>query len=146
MYKRQVTDLGFEDSIDGTLPPREIGWYRATVPEGTPHWTVSLEPEGTGAAELAVRQGGIASTLGSAEPSDEDGFRVNQAKMIEAKGNDYFYKFPYSSETEITPGVYYLAVVSRGDSPQYSYSIGSGDVNFTPVSYTHLTLPTILRV
>ena len=98
-----VTDLGFEDSIDGTLPPREIGWYRVTVPEGTPHWTVSLEPEGTGLQNLRFARV-VSSTLGGTDPSDEDGFRVNQAKMIEAKGNDYFYKFPYNQRPRSLPG------------------------------------------
>ena len=99
------------------------------MPEGTPHWTVSLEPEGQGEADLAVRQGGIASRLGSS--SSDSTVSVNQAKLVDNIGSDYFYHFADPGNTEITSGVYYIAVVSRGNSPQYSYSLGSGDVAFT---------------
>ena len=108
-----VSDLAFDGSVAATLPAREVGWYRVTVPEGTPHWTVSLEPEGQGEADLAVRQGGIASRLGSS--SSDSTVSVNQAKLVDNIGSDYFYHFADPGDTEITSGVYYIAVVSRGN-------------------------------
>ena len=129
-----VNDLPFVGSVMADLPAREVGWYRVNVPEGTTQWEVSLKPEGLGEADLAVREGGIASVLREGtgtQYSSDDSFNTNQAKLVENIGNDYFYSFADPVEAQVTPGVYYIAVISRGNSPQYSYSLGSGDVSFT---------------
>jgi len=131
----QVGDLGAFNGgsvSDSGLAPREAAYYRITVPAGTVSWSVKLNPT-LGESLLLVRQGRLPNVAASGYDSDNASYFSGAKRQKD--GAEYFYKYqPSSGATTITPGVYYLAVVSEGQNPTNSSTIGTGGVDYTLTS------------
>jgi len=137
-YPIQITDLNFSGgSVNGTgLAPREVGWYRVSVPVDAASWSLTLVPEGAGEAMLAVRHGRLPNINAAGTTTATSDHATAFAGITRQKnGSEYFYKFaPAGAATTITSGEYYIAVISEGQSPANSSTIGSGPVNYTLTS------------
>lgn len=134
-YPIQVTDLPFNGgvAVGSSLAPREVGWYKVTVPAGASSWSLNLAPEGTGEALLALRQGRLPNIKASSAMTSDNATTFSGTIRRNA-GSEYFYKFPAPGGTSITSGDYYIAVISEGQSPANTSTIGSGTVNYTLTS------------
>lgn len=133
-YPIQITDLAFNGgTVSGSgLAPREVGWYRVTVPVGADSWALQMTPT-MGEALMAVRYGalpniGASSSKTSGNPTSSAGTLRNKS------GTEYFYKYAPTGQTTITAGEYFIAVVSEGQSPPNATTIGSGTVDYTLTS------------
>ncbi len=110
-----VTNLAFSGGTisAASLPPREAGYYKVTVPAATANWRVRLTPT-AGEALLLVNRGVIPSAIGGGGNSlalDRDGVRVSKP------GTEYFYYLPEDPQATIPAGDYYIAVGSEGTGP-----------------------------
>ena len=134
-YPIQVTDLPFNGGVatGSSLAPREVGWYRIAVPAGAASWSLNLAPEGTGEALLALRQGRLPNIKASTSMTSDNATTFSGTIRRNA-GTEYFYKFPAPGGASITSGDYYIAVISEGQSPANTSTIGSGTVNYTLTS------------
>jgi len=123
------------------LDPREVAYYRVTVPEGAKSWSLKLEPTAGHEALLAVRHGRLPNnTAGEYRyagwwnpPADESTSSFMGTKR-QKSGREFFYKYPADGTTTITPGTYYLAVISEGQNPPDDTTIGTGAVSYTLTS------------
>ncbi|MFZ4857128.1 MAG: hypothetical protein ACOYL3_12100, partial [Desulfuromonadaceae bacterium] len=114
------------------LAPREAAYYRLTVPAGTASWSVKLDAT-LGESLLLLRHGRIPNI--AAASYDSDSLSYFSGAKRHKSGAEYFYKYqPASGATTITPGVYYLAVVSEGQNPFNASTIGTGGVDYTLTS------------
>lgn len=138
-YPIQVTDLAFAGgSVTTTnLAAREAGWYRVDVPANAASWSLNLVPEAPGEAMIAVRHGRLPNIEAAATKTSDNttSTTIGYAGTTRQKpGNEYFYKYPASPFTAVTGGEYYIAVISEGQSPANSTTIGSGSINYTLTS------------
>lgn len=131
-YPIQIADLNFSGgSVNGIgLPAREVGWYRVNVPAGATSWSLNLTPEGTGEAMLAVRHGRLPN-INASTTTTSDNATTFTGITRQKVGNEYFYKFAPAGQATITAGEYYIAVISEGQSPPTTATIGSGSINYT---------------
>ena len=135
-YPIQVQDLSYAagTTTGSDLAPRETGWYRVSVPAGATSWSLNLAPT-LGEALLAVRHGRLPNSTAANVDSD-NGSYFNGTTRQKA-GNEYFYKYAPNipvTQTTITAGDYYVAVISEGQNPANANAIGSGTVNYTLTS------------
>jgi hypothetical protein len=124
-----VRDLPFAGGSDTVTiaNPREAVYYRVTVPAGAKSWSLNMVPT-TGEALMKIAQGGL--------PNSGYFFYATSASPggipRQKDGREMFYLYP--SQTTLAGGTYYIAVVSEGQNPLNSYTIGSGAVTYTITS------------
>ena len=127
----QVQDLSFNGAGNvksgSNLTAREAAYYRVSVPAGSKSWVLNLTPT-LGEASLALRSGTFPNSSASYGYGTE-GYGTKRSK----NGQEIFYKYPEGASTTITPGFYYVAVISEGQGPSGS-NIGTGGVNYTLTS------------
>ncbi len=129
-----VTPLAYQGGIatEAGLPPREVAYYRVTVPENVPSWQIKLTTL-AGEAMMVVQRHGLphiqAQTSGMMDFPPSDGGR-----RCQKEGNEHFVLLPEDGQLAVSPGDYFIAVISEGVAPDYSH-IGSGtsDVELTSV-------------
>jgi len=130
----QVQDLDYVDGgHQGVLAsPREAAYYRVVVPPGSESWALNLALASGAEAMMAIRHGHLPNIAAGANYLSDD-YNAN-ANICGAKrqkdGNEYFYKYLSYGTVEITPGEYYIAVVSEGNNPGYG-SVGSGPISYS---------------
>lgn len=145
-YPIKVHDLAYSPTrmtyqekknvMGGTLDlPREVAWYRVSVPAGATSWSVQMQPT-AGEALMAIRQGALPSIMASVPPY---GGSIDAPYSAGAKrqkdGAEYLYLYPQQGGRTITTADYYLAVVSEGVAPADPYTIGApGAVSYTLTS------------
>ena len=127
------------------LAPREIAYYKVTVPAGTQSWSLQLDPAAGHEAMLAIHQGSLPNIAANingytTEPTQVAGVTRQKA------GSEYFYKLAgpnaatnvagrYTASLPLTAGDYYVAVVSEGQNPpDVSSTTGTLAVNYTLTS------------
>jgi hypothetical protein len=135
-YPIQVQDLAYAGGTASAsdLAPREVGWYRVNVPVGASSWSLNLTPT-QGEALLAVRHGRLPNITAANSESDSPTYFNGTTRQ--KSGNEYFYKYAPNTpatQTTITSGDYYVAVISEGQNPATNSTIGSGTVNYTLTS------------
>jgi len=126
----QVMDLALAGGANTTsgLMPRDVVYYRVTVPPGILSWSLRLN-QTIGEAVMAVRRENLPNSAASKNNQSDELVRYSGTKR-QKSGTEYFYKYANYGGNEITPGTYYVMVVSEGVSPIYSY-IGVGPVSYT---------------
>ena len=62
-----------------------MAWYRVAVPNSTANWALKLDIEGSGEADMAVRYGGIAGTIGG--PISDSFSRPSQSALLRQEGD-----------------------------------------------------------
>ncbi len=138
-YPIQITDLNFSGgSANATgLAPREVGWYRVTVPTDAASWALNLEPT-LGEAMLAVRQGRLpnidADSATSINNMTSDHLSDFRGTIRQLPGREALYKYAPAGQATPTTGEYYIAVISEGQSPFNNSTIGVGAVDYTLTS------------
>lgn len=125
-----VNELSFSGGIAGqSLAAREAAWYRVQVPAGVPAWKVALWLGAGDGLLLAQRDylpniGALSTNLLS---------RNNGGKKMQKTGSEHLMALPFvdGKDLFLTPGVYYLGVVSEGINPSNAVSrIGTGSSSF----------------
>ena len=113
-----VLDLAFTNGVASSngLPACEAVFYRVTVPEGVPSWTMKLSTNG-GESELIVRKDLLPGIGGI-------------GRRIEHNGSED-YLMMASGQSNLTAGTYYLTVVSEGSNTTCDSCIGVGTSGYT---------------
>lgn len=128
----EVTDLnysqGAEDITD--LPVRDIVYYKVDVPAGEKLWQLKLS-DSIGRSVYAVRKDFLpdfdASQNGNAQSS-------GGISLVKPEGEGIISILPEDGETEISPGEYYIGVLSEGMNASSTNLIGEGNASSTLVS------------
>lgn len=137
----QVQDLAYAGGVtNGTITtPREVAYYRVAVPAESSSWSVDMVPT-LGEALMAVNWGALPNITTSEwgvtdSTSDYSGIKRQKA------GQEFFYKYSENyldgvanDAGVIHDGYYYIAVISEGQNPVNSSTIGTGSVGFTLTS------------
>lgn len=129
-----ITNLNFSGGTANitALAPKEVAYYKVTVPAATPNWKVRLTPT-LGEAMLVVSKTVLPGVLAhnfDSELTREDGAGVR----ISTLGTEYFQLLPPEGQTALQPGDYYLGVVSEGQNPVNGVQTprtGTGTINAT---------------
>ncbi|MBK1723349.1 hypothetical protein [Thiocystis violacea] len=127
----QIRDLAFVGgSLSGTdLAPREAAYYRVSVPADLDSWSLEMVPSAMGEALMAVRKDVLPNITASASARTDSTSYTGIKRQ--KTGQEFFYKYADNRETTITPGDYFIAVVSEGQQPESSSKVG-----VSPVAYT----------
>jgi hypothetical protein len=128
-----VVPLDFDGgTAQGTLPAKDIAYYKVEVPAGSESWAVHLDAT-SGESMLAVGKGRLPNSVAN---SGSDG--VTGARR-QKDGDDFFYRYPeYNTTTGLPASTYYLAVASEGQAPYNTSYIGTGSSSFTLTSQGEL--------
>jgi hypothetical protein len=122
-----VTPLEFNGGTNRvqTLAPREAAYYSVDIPAGAPSWKVHLATN-TGECLLIASQGTLPNVL--AAPN----FNITNScgRKMQKNGDEYYLLLPPPGTNALTPGRYYLTVVSEGMVPAPG-RIGTNAVDFT---------------
>ncbi|QJE95286.1 InlB B-repeat-containing protein [Luteolibacter luteus] len=126
-------------SVSATeLTSREAAYFKVTVPPNTPRWEFTLSPT-AGEAMLAVRRGAI--------PDFNTGYSGNIQEAsgsmqmeTQRPGSERYSLLPDNNQDFITPGNYYIGIISEGVNPPASNVLGSGNSNAT---FTSLGSPAV---
>ena len=130
---------------NGTIAnPREVNYYRVAVPANSTSWAVKMVPT-VGEAMMALNYNAlpnITSSTGNSTNLYYESTDNNQGTEREKAGQELFYKYsePYitgsvpNDSGVIQDGYYYIAVISEGQNPANSYTVGTGSVDFTLTS------------
>jgi len=124
-----VNDLGFlGGGANLSLGAREAAWYKVTVPTNTPSWRVALWFDAGDGLLLAQRD--YLPSIGAAAGN---GLSPNTGgKKMRITGDEYLLALSASGSAYLTPGIYYLGVVSEGLNPSNILSrIGTGNATCT---------------
>ncbi len=129
-WRIQVADLAFEGEVTATLAPREIGYWRVSVPAGATSLALALETD-EGEAMFAARKDYLPSPSASAS-NDLDGTSSNRSGARRQKtGREILYRYLGNNEAALEGGSYYVAVAAEGQEPYSSSYIGTGTSTFT---------------
>ncbi len=122
-----VGELAFAEGSSvtaGDLPRREAAYYKLTIPPNTPRWECTLTPS-AGEAMLAVRRGAIPDFNAASSGNIQDASGSLQMEM-QRTGMERYSLLPLNGEDFLTPGDYYIAIISEGVNPPSSTVIGTG--------------------
>jgi hypothetical protein len=124
-----VEDLSFAGgSAAEVLSAREAAWYRVVVPNNAPSWKVALNFD-AGDGLLMVQRGALPN-LGAASANLLA--NITGGKKMQKLGDEHLLCLASGAGTSLTPGTYYLGVVSEGLNPSNAVSrIGLGSAAFT---------------
>jgi hypothetical protein len=124
------------------LAPREVAYYKVTVPAGQTSWQVKLSAT-TGDVALAVNQGYVPSVGSRGNTVLPYGVGMPHEGMWVAKpGDEHYLLLPTyatnngQTETTIPAGDYYLAVISEGavNVGANTNRVGTGNAGYTLLS------------
>ena len=108
------------------LTPREAAYYKVSIPAATPSWEFTLSPT-AGEMMAVVRRETIPDFLASYNGNMQDPSNTAQREVkLQKAGGERYLLLPENNQTAITPGDYYIAVVSEGTNPPSSNVIGTG--------------------
>jgi len=129
----QVTDLDFAGGTAtvSDLDPREVAYFRVTVPDGAASWRVDMIPS-VGEAMMAIRAGHLPNSEAAGYDSDQS-YHVEGTRR-QKTGPEYHYKYPTGTQQSIAGGTFFIAVASEGTDPYSSGYIGTGPSSFTITS------------
>ncbi len=107
-----VADLDFNSGslADPQLLPREAAYYRVTVPLNSPSWKLDL---------TTVLGESMVLVLKDHIPNVDTGTGTGAlaGKSMKKAGNDHYALLPAATQSNLTGGTYYLAVVGQGLNP-----------------------------
>lgn len=131
-----IGEVSFAESssVSATdLTPREAAYFKVTVPPNTSRWEFTLSPT-AGEAMLAVRRGAI--------PDFNTGYNGNMQESsgsmqveLQRTGSERYSLLPDNNQDFITPGNYYIAIISEGVNPPSSTVMGTGTSSATFTSH-----------
>ncbi|MCC5834746.1 MAG: immunoglobulin domain-containing protein [Opitutales bacterium] len=134
----EVAQIEFEDSVSGSLAPREVAYYTVEIEEETPSWEIELELPAGHEALLYIRgtylPNSRTTSSSTADPSLWQGqSNINQAPQVrlDERINHRFVMWPRFGEDYLLPGTYYLMVVGQGIEPSDGNRIGEGEISYT---------------
>ncbi|MEY4568901.1 MAG: hypothetical protein RLZZ398_340 [Verrucomicrobiota bacterium] len=140
-----VSDIAYSggSSTISNLPPREAKYFKVTIPANTPSWEMTLSPA-TGDMLLAVRRTTIpdfnASASGEAGSIDYLANKYDYQTKLQKTGPERYVLLPLYQQEHITPGDYFIAVVSEGiNSSGNSIGTGTSTGTFTSVGPLQVT-------
>ena len=125
-----VSDIAYSggSSTISNLTPREAKYFKVTIPANTPSWEMTLSPA-TGDMLLAVRRTTIpdfnASASGEAGSIDYFANKYDYQSKLQKTGPERYVLLPLYQQEFLTPGDYFIAVVSEGINPSGN-AIGTG--------------------
>jgi large repetitive protein len=120
------------------LAPREAAYFKTTVPPNTPRWEFTLSPT-AGEAMVAVRRNAIPDFNTVYNGNMQDPSASRQMEM-QRTGGERYSLLPENNQDFITPGDYYIAVISEGVNPPSSTVLGTGNSSAT---FTNLGSPAV---
>jgi hypothetical protein len=125
-----VTPLDYNGGTNRVqgLPAREAAYYSIDIPDGSPSWKVRLSAD-SGESFLIASQNTLPNLLAAfnSNPTNSCGHKMQKF------GDEQYLMLPPPGTNVLTPGRYYLTVVSEGQSPGL-IKIGTGAVDFTITS------------
>ena len=134
-----IVNLPFTNGVvtNLALNGREAAYYSIVVPTNLPSWRLEL---GTNSGEslLMLQKDALPNVgAGGQAPTSLAGGR----KMQKA-GNEQYLLMPFSGQSNIVAGTYYLAVASEGMNPNSPY-LGTNSSSYTLTSYGPLGVTNI---
>ncbi len=122
-----VTDLDFAggQTTIASLPAREAAYFRVTIPSNAASWKVELA--GTSGESLLIALQNALPNVGALYNTSATN---SGGRKMQKLGDEEFLLLPGPGRSRLTPGAYYLAVVSEGQLPNAS-RIGTGTSDFT---------------
>jgi len=123
-----VTDIDYVggSAANPALAPRDIAFYRVTVPTNSPSWKVRLAAN-LGDASLIVARDAVPNITAARSGSATN--QLTAGKRMTKLGNEHFVLIP-GLQAAITPGTYYLAVMADGVVSTNNARIGTGDSSY----------------
>lgn len=125
--KIPVTPIAFDGGTNrvAALPAREAAYYSVDIPVGAQSWKVHLGA--TSGESLFIASQGTLPNLVAATT-----FNMTNScgHKMQKFGDEYFLLLPPPGTNVLTPGRYYLTVVSEGQAPSTT-RIGTGSSEFT---------------
>jgi len=105
------------------LAAREAAYYRVLIPSNTPSWQVKL---------TAISGEALLLILKDHVPNVDCGrfFAATGGKFMQKAGNEHYVLLPNASQTNLTPGAYFLAVVGEGLNPASSLRVGGDSSSY----------------
>ena len=141
-------DFAGGSATAGALSPREVAYYKVTIPAGQTSWQVKLAAT-TGDVVLAVRKD-VLPSIGAGPKWGNSGSALDSAGVFLRKlGDEHYLLLPTygrtsPAETTLRAGDYYLAVVSQGavnvgatGNSLNGPRIGTGNAGYTLASRDH---------
>jgi hypothetical protein len=124
-----VQTLQFSGGSDTEiLSAREAAWYQLVVPTNAPSWKVALNFD-AGDGLLLVQRGALPNI---AAVSANLLANITGGKKMQKLGDEHLLCQAASAGASLTPGTYYLGVVSEGLNPSNTVSrIGLGSAAYT---------------
>ena len=124
-----VVNLQFSGGSDvEILSAREAAWYQLVVPTNAPSWKVALNFD-AGDGLLMVQRGALPNI---AAASANLLANITGGKKMQKLGDEHLLCQAASAGGSLTPGTYYLGVVSEGLNPSNAVSrIGLGSSAYT---------------
>jgi hypothetical protein len=128
-----VADLTYPTGSNATitnLTPREAAYFKVTIPANTPSWEMTLAP-GAGEMMMAMRRGTIPD-FSAPGASGGDGVQYNSGTSgyreiaMQKTGPERYLVLPRNDQDFIVAGDYYIAVISEGQNPPSTNTIGTG--------------------
>jgi large repetitive protein len=142
----QALDLANGVANSGPLAPRDFRLYSVTVPPGAAltDWRLRLD-QSVGELFMQVRRDSLPDFFPTSyvgEAASVPATNVQGGKRVKRSGGETLTISPDHGASTITPGTYYVAVVSEGLSPTAT-NVGSGEASGllrseTPAPATHL--------
>src|SRR5206468_6182245 len=124
-----IVSVPFTNGVVTTnLLAREAAYYSIVVPTNLPTWRLKLATN-SGEALLMLQKDALPNiAAGGSAPTILYGGR-----KLQKAGNEQYLLMPYTGQSNIVAGTYYLAVASEGMNPNYPY-LGTNSSSFTLTS------------
>ena len=124
-----ITDLSFAGGqvTVTNLAPREAAYYRVIIPTNTASWKVQLSASAGESLLIALKDvlPNVGATISSSAINNSGG------RKMQKLGDEQFILLPAPGQSALAAGIYYLAVVSEGQSATNSARVGVGPVHYT---------------
>jgi hypothetical protein len=128
-----VADLGYAAGSSATitsLTPREAAYFKVTIPPNTASWEFTLAPS-AGEMMMAMRRGTVPDfSAPGYSPGDgvqyDSGTSGYREIAMQKTGPERYLVLPRNDADYIVAGDYYIAVISEGQNPPNSSTIGTG--------------------
>ncbi|MBA4146869.1 MAG: hypothetical protein H0X66_02055 [Verrucomicrobia bacterium] len=137
-----VRDLAFNGTFSTTatttLPPRHAAYFRVNVPPNMQSWKLSLTPTSKSEVNLIVLKDVLPNVLAAA--SLEVAKTTSAGRRTKKIGAEDFLLLPSDKQSTLTPGLYYIAVVSEGMNATNATRVGTDKVGYTLTSHGSLPL------
>jgi hypothetical protein len=133
-----ILPIPFTNGLASTnLLAREVAYYSVVVPTNLPTWRLRLATN-SGDALFMLQKDALPNVgAGSHVPTSLGGGR-----KMQKPGNEQYLLMPFSGQSNIVAGTYYLAVASEGVNPSYP-TIGSNSSSFSLTTYGSLSVSNI---